>query len=72
MTGCHHVRMRLLPLCANPPAVVDAVVAAGFAAEMLHVQSPEFHIAVSVSPEEEAIALAAARRVDPEVQVLDS
>jgi len=39
---------------------------------MLHIQSPEFHIAVSVSPEQEAIALAAARRVDPEVQVLHS
>jgi hypothetical protein len=39
---------------------------------MLHIQNPEFHIAVAVSPEEEATALADAPRVDPEVQVLDS
>ena len=63
--------MRLMPLCANPPGVVDALISAGFPAEMVNLDNPEFHIAVNVQPGQEASALAVARQVDTKIQVLD-
>ena len=62
--------MRLLPTVANDLAVVDVLTAAGFSAETMNFQSPDYHIAVIVDPGQEPVALAAAHRVDPDIQVL--